>query len=47
LEYPAHNIKTEGYLDWSHLAYKLPSTTCYLKKDIEKDKSERKMRKEM
>jgi hypothetical protein len=28
-EYPTYNKRKEGYLDWSHLTYELPSKTCY------------------
>ena len=34
---PAWNIKKKGWLDWSHLAWGLPSKTRYWRKDRDKD----------
>jgi len=37
----------EGYLDWSHYVYKLPSETRCWRKDRGKDRSDWKKRKTM
>jgi hypothetical protein len=37
-------IKTEGYLDLSHLTQKLPSKASYRKKDKGRDESDKKTR---
>jgi hypothetical protein len=42
---PTNNKKKEGYLDWSHITYKLPSETRYGIKDRGQDRRDGKMRK--
>ena len=44
-KYIVHTKKEGGKLDWSHLAYELPSETRFKRKDRGKDKSDGKTRK--
>ena len=42
---PTNNKKTEGWLEWSHLAYELPPKTHYWRTDSGKDRGDGKMKK--
>ena len=46
-EYSTFNIMKEGHLDWSHLAWELPSKTRDFMKDRGKDRRDGKTRKKM
>jgi len=44
-EHRTYNKKEKCWLDWSHLAWELPSKTCYWRKYKGKDRSDGKTRK--